>query len=99
MDRKQNRGQKQDGFREQLTYVEIFPSSLASCLQASCLSSSGRWSYKVGSSPSFQIPNKEGDSTSGSKYASHYQRPPATGILDVNILMTIRVHSLKNLPV
>lgn len=46
-------------------------SSSVSCLQASCLSSSGLWSDKGGSFPSFQIQSKEGGSTFGSEYVSH----------------------------
>lgn len=56
-------------------------SSSASCLQASCLSSSGLWTNKVGSFPSFQIPNKEEDSIFGSEYVPHEERDPEQTIL------------------
>lgn len=46
-------------------------SSLVPCLQASCRSSSGLWTNKVGSVPSSQIQNKEEGSTFGSEYGSH----------------------------
>lgn len=54
-----------------LNLSKFSPSSLVSCLLASCLSSSGLWTYKVGSSPSLQIHSKEGDSTFVSEYVSH----------------------------
>lgn len=58
-----------------LKLSKLSPSSLVSCLLASCLSSSGLWAYKVGSRPSFQIHSKEGDSTFVSEYVSHVSGP------------------------
>lgn len=52
--------------------IQIPPSSLVSWLRASCQSSSGPWSYKVASFPSFQTHEMEGGSTLGSEYVSDY---------------------------
>lgn len=73
-----------------LYFKSKLSSSSASCLQASCLSSSGLWTNKVGSFPSFQIPNKEEDSIFGSEYVSHEVRDPdQTILLSSNLCRTI----------